>query len=149
MAALQDLARELGENGAGSIPGDLRGESEGAAQAAVRLEAAQKGVRLYRNNVGSLKDERGVPVRYGLANESAAMNKLLKSSDLVGWRRRVIMPWEVPETGLLIGQTVLREMKAPGWTYSGTEREEAQRRFLLLGAADGCDAQFCTGSGTL
>jgi hypothetical protein len=146
MAALQDLARELGQDGAGSIPDDLRGDSEGAAQAAVRLEAAQKGVRLWRNNVGALVDERGVPVRYGLANESAAVNKVLKSADLIGIRPVVITPQHV---GATIGQFVSREMKAPGWTYSGTEREEAQRRWALLVAACGGDAGFATGAGTL
>jgi hypothetical protein len=145
-AALADLARELGLEGAGSIPEGVRGDSEAAAQAAVRLEAAQKGVRLYRNNVGALVDERGVPVRYGLANDSAKINKLIKSADLIGWRPILITPYHV---GATIAQFVSREIKEPGWRYTGTEREQAQQRWALMVARDGGDAAFCTGAGTL
>lgn len=146
MAALQDLGQHLGLEGAGSIPDGLRGSGEAAAQAAVRLEAAQKGVRLYRNNVGALIDERGVPVRFGLANDSAAMNKVIKSADLIGIRPIVITPLHV---GATIGQFVSREMKAPGWRYTATEREQAQQRWALLVANLGGDAGFATGAGTL
>ena len=38
--------------------------------------ATDLGARLFRNNVGVLKDERGVPVRYGLQ---------VGSGDLIGW----------------------------------------------------------------
>lgn len=38
--------------------------------------ATEMGARLFRNNVGVLKDERGVPVRYGLQ---------VGSGDLIGW----------------------------------------------------------------
>jgi hypothetical protein len=145
-AALADLHREMGLDGAGSIPEGVRGKSEAAAQAAVRLEAAQKGVRVWRNNVGALTDDRGVPVRYGLANDSAAMNKVIKSADLIGIRPVLITPAHV---GQMIGQFVSREMKAPGWKYTGTDREQAQHRWALLVASVGGDASFCCGSGTL
>lgn len=52
---------------------------------AIRLAASQRGWRLWRNNSGVLLDRRGVPVRYGLANESKAMNTQFKSGDLIGW----------------------------------------------------------------
>lgn len=142
-AALADLQADLGLNGAGTLE---KGESEGAAQAAVRLEGAQKGLRLWRNNVGALLDERGVPVRYGLANDSAKMNKVIKSGDLIGIRPVFITQQHL---GYTIGQFVSREMKAPGWRYTGTEHEQAQQRWALLVGAMGGDAAFATGTGTL
>lgn len=122
------------------------GHTEAYSTSLIRLEAAQKGVRLWRNNVGALKDENGRWVRFGLANESARLNAKLKSSDWIGWRRTLITPRHV---GCTIGQACLREMKRPGWKYTGTEREQAQLQFLTLAALDGCDASFATGPGTL
>lgn len=90
--------------------------SETAVQTARRLAAAQQGNRLWRNNVGALPDERGIPVRYGLANDSAKTNKVFKSSDLIGITRRIITPDMV---GCLIGQFTAEETKKPGWSYQG------------------------------
>lgn len=116
--------------------------SEAGVQKAVQLEASRLGGRLFRNNVGALKDERGVPIRYGLANESKEMNKVVKSSDLIG-----IRPINIG--GKTIGQFVAREMKEPGWKYCGNEHERAQLKFIELINKLGGDAQFCTGVGTL
>lgn len=110
------------------------------------LEASRKGVRMWRNNVGALKDANGRVVRYGLANETARLNETLKSSDYIGWRTVIIQPHHV---GMRFGQCVLREMKAPGWNYTGTKREVAQLAFLGMAANAGCDAAFCTGEGSL
>lgn len=125
----------------GAVPG-----SEARQQDLVRLEAAKKGVRLFRNNVGALPDKGGRYVRYGLANDSQALNDVLKSPDLVGWRKVTITADMV---GTVIAQTVLREMKEDGWSYSGDAHERAQLAFLELAAADGADAKFATGPGTL
>lgn len=144
LAALKDLENTLGLDGPGAPL--TKGESEAAAQAAVRLEGAQKGLRLWRNNVGALVDERGVPVRYGLANDSKKMNELIKSADLIGIRPVYITPAHV---GLTLGQFTSREIKEPGWHYTGTEREEAQQRWALLVNSLGGDAGFATGPGTL
>jgi hypothetical protein len=116
---------------------------ESAVQNAVRLEAAEKGIRLFRNNVGALFDNRGVPVRYGLANDTAALNAKLKSADLIGWRPVEVSP------GKIIAQFVSRECKRPGWQYKATDRERAQLAWAKLINATGGDAQFCTGVGTL
>lgn len=131
--------------------------SEAYAQSLVRLEAPRKGVRLFRNNVGMLRNEAGQPVRFGLANESAPVNKDLKSGDLIGWRRRVITVDDVIAAGgvLVIAQIVSRECKRPGWVPAPPTnvklfaREEAQRRWINLVNADGGDAAFATGEGTL
>jgi len=104
------------------------------------------GWRLFRNNVGVLKDERGVPVRYGIANDSPAMNKRIKSSDLIGIRPVVIAPDMVGST---IGQFVAREVKKAGWKYKGTEHEKAQLAFGTLVIALGGDFKFWNGSDPL
>lgn len=145
LAALKDLEHELGLGGLGTMRAD-DGASEGAVQSRVRLEAAQKGVRLFRNNVGQLLDATGRPVRYGLANDSKAMNETIKSADLIGWRRVLIGPQHV---GHVVAQFVSREIKEVGWTYGDTKREQAQKRWALMAAADGADAGFATGEGTL
>lgn len=146
LQALQELQAIFGMHGGHELPAEVKGTSEAAVQAAVRLEAARKGVRLFRNNVGALIDSRGVPVRYGLANESKQVNEVMKSSDLVGWRPLLITPQHV---GMVVGQTVLRECKKAGWHYTGDAHEQAQLAWLTLGVSGGCDAAFCTGVGTL
>ena len=121
-------------------------DSEAYAQSLVRLEAAQKGVRLFRNNSGALKDDKGRLVRFGLGNESAALNERLKSSDLIGWRPVMITPVHV---GAVIAQVVGREIKPRGWRYTGAGRETAQANWINLMLADGGDACFATGEGTI
>lgn len=121
-------------------------DSEAAVQADVRLEAAAKGIHLFRNNVGVLEDKTGRPVRYGLANDSAKLNKIIKSSDLIGWRRVRI---DQAHVGSVIAQFVARECKAANWTYSGNDHEVAQLAWLKLINANGGDAQFCNKIGSL
>lgn len=135
-AALAELAD------CGPTPPELAGKSEAAAQAAVRIAASAAGARLWRNNVGVMQDERGVPVRFGLANESARMNQSVKSSDLIGIRPVTVRPEHV---GTQLGVFTAREVKAPGWTYRGTAREVAQLKFISLVRSLGGDADFTTG----
>lgn len=146
MAALQELQALFGMHGGHFLPPTVKGTSEAATQAAVRLEAARKGVRLFRNNVGVLMDATGRPVRYGLANESKQVNDVCKSADLIGWRPVLIGPQHV---GQVIGQFVSRECKRPGWHYKGDAHEQAQLAWAQLVAAGGGDAAFCNGEGTL
>jgi hypothetical protein len=123
-----------------------QGKSEAWASSVMLLEASQKNVRMFRNNVGALQDKTKRLVRYGLANESEAMNKVLKSSDYVGWRPFLIQPHHV---GYIIAQFVAREMKEPGWQYAGDDHEAAQLACINMINADGGDACFATGAGTL
>lgn len=145
--ALQDLQVQLGVL---TIPDAAQAsgpaKSEAWAQSAVRLEAGQKGVKLWRNNVGALPDRNGRLVRYGLANDSAEMNDKIKSGDLVGWRPILITPAHVGHT---LGQFVSREIKEPGWQYTGAAHEQAQLTWVNAVNAAGGDARFCTGPGTL
>lgn len=122
------------------------GKSEAWAQSVVRLEASEKGVKLFRNNVGVLEDKTGRPVRYGLGNDSPKMNEVIKSGDLIGIRPLMILPHHVGHT---FGQFVSREIKAPGWQYTGQGREAAQMAWANLINACGGDAAFATGPGTL
>lgn len=145
LEALADLNAQLGLLGGFEVE-EKQGSSEEAMSALVRLEGASKGVKLFRNNVGALKDDRGVPVRYGLANDTAKLNKVLKSGDLIGWRRKLIEPHMV---GWHIAQFVSREVKEKGWVYTGQGREPAQLSWASMVCAAGGDGGFAAGPGSL
>lgn len=143
-AAMDELKAEmLSEN---TLPLIKGGESEAAVQAEVRLEGAEINCPLWRNNVGVLKDERGVPVRFGLANDSKAVNQRIKSSDLIGCKPVLI---SIDMVGQTIGQFVARETKRRNWVYRGNDREQAQLKFMNIVNALGGDAAFANGRGTL
>lgn len=116
--------------------------TEAGAQVQVRLAATRTGVRLWRNNVGAGKLADGSFIRWGLANESTEMNRLLKSGDLIGIRPVLITPEHVGRT---LGQFVSREVKRPGWRYTGNQRETAQQAWVDLIRRLGGDADFTTG----
>jgi hypothetical protein len=120
--------------------------SEAAVVAQVRLEATEKGGRLYRNNVGACYDEAGNFIRYGLANDSAKLNAVIKSGDLIGIKPVIITQELVGHT---IGQFWSRECKEGLWRYRGTEREVAQLNWINHVNALGGDAAFCNGRGSL
>lgn len=85
--------------------------SEQQIQQAIRLKLSKGPVRLFRNNTGALRDERGQLVRYGLCSGS---------SDLIGLTQVTITPD-------MVGQTVAVftaiEVKAP--TGRPTAEQEA------------------------
>lgn len=144
--AMRELASIFGLHGGHTLPDSIKGTSEAAVQAAVRLEAAAAGCHLWRNNVGVLMDTNSRPVRFGLANDSKQLNEAIKSADLIGWRTMLIEPHHV---GQQVAVFVSRECKRPGWHYTGSDRERAQLAWAQLVAAAGGDAAFCTGVGTL
>ena len=57
--------------------------SEQRIQQEIRLALSRGPVRLYRNNTGTLRDQHGRPVQFGLCKGSA---------DLIGWRTVTITP---------------------------------------------------------
>ena len=117
---------------------------EAALQKRVRLQYAEMGILLWRNNVGACVDERGNYIRYGLANESKQMNRRIKSSDLIGINPIVITNAMV---GLTIGQFIALECKHPGWIYKGVDQEMAQQNYINLVKSKGGYATFITGLG--
>lgn len=146
-AALFDLRECMGIGGAMAMPAvELEGKpgSEVRQQGLIRLDAAKNGVWLTRNNVGALLDERGVPVRYGLANESKAQNQAVKSADLIGVRPILIGPQHV---GSVIGQFVSVECKHETWQYKGDKHEVAQLNWCNFIVSKGGFACFATGPG--
>lgn len=119
-------------------------QSEARVQQEIRLASIVTGSNLLRNNVGALLDKRGVPVRYGLANESKAQNEKLKSSDLIGWTQVTITPDMVGRTFAVFTSV---EVKEDGWVYTGTGREVAQKRWVDLVLAAGGLAGFANSVG--
>ena len=112
----------------------------------IKLEASKIGARLWRNNVGATYTSTGGFIRYGLANDSLTLNKMIKSADLIGIKPILITQEHV---GRVIGQFVSRETKIPGWHYSGSDHERAQLAWAELIISLGGDACFATGEGTL
>jgi len=140
LAELHDVV--LGTDAPSDAEAVAADKSEAWAQSRVRIEFNASGGRAWRNNVGVLTDDRGVPVRFGLANDSAAINHVLKSGDLIGIKPRIVTP---DMLGQLIGQFWSREVKKPGWKYTGTPREVAQLAWVNLVLRHGGDAKFTTG----
>lgn len=122
-AALSELAQIMGVDKVTDVVTSTGLTSESQVQNQRRLMASKRGGRLWRNNKGVLPDARGVPVRFGLINDTPALGKKLRSPDLVGINPVLITPEMV---GTVIGQWDSEEVKKPGWVYKGTEHERAQ-----------------------
>lgn len=80
------------------------------------VRAFQMGFALWRNNSGALPNQNGVPVRFGLGNDSKKFNEVWKSLDLVG-----IGPY---------GRFLTVDAKPPGWTRPRNKRERAQQAHI-------------------
>lgn len=143
--ALHDLRMMMGVDTNGARSATTEDGSESRQQSIVRMDAARHGVWLTRNNVGVLRDERGVPVRYGLANESKAQNMAVKSADLIGIKPVLIGSHHI---GQVIGQFVSREVKWAGWQWKGDSHEQAQLAWCNFILSKGGDAAFATGEGS-
>jgi len=79
------------------------------------LQLTERGARVFRNNVGFLKDRFGNLVKYGVCNPGG--------SDLIGWKSIVITPDMVGKKAALF---VAVEVKA--WDGTSTEEQEDFQR---------------------
>ena len=143
--AVEDLRARIGVVTQASVAiEDNTGEA--GVQAFTRLSASRRGGILWRNNVGvCYHPGTQQPVRYGLANDSKKMNENVKSSDLIGITPVLITPDMFGQT---IGVFTARECKRPGWMWSGTKREKAQKNFLNIVNGMGGDGRFvCSTTG--
>jgi hypothetical protein len=135
--ALQELRAVMGM--AETVPQDVAGFSEAAVQQQVRLDASTRGLRLWRNNNGAATDTTGRTFRFGLANDSPALSKKIKSSDLIGTTPHVVTPADV---GRVLAVFTSYEVKRSGWRYTGTPREVAQAAWISLIVSLGGIAKF-------
>lgn len=116
--------------------------TESPVLAGTQLECARLGVLVQRNNVGACQDKTGRLIRFGLMNESAKVNEILKSSDLICVTPIRITPEMI---GQVIGVYTALETKRPGWHLTpGDDRGQAQDRYHQLVRQHGGRAGFVT-----
>ena len=120
--------------------------SETTVQQQTRLLHARLNGQNWRNNVGAglIVDEYGNErqVRWGLANESAQQNTVMKSSDIIGITPITIQPHHV---GRIFGVFTALETKRPGWHLTpGDKRGLAQQKFIDIVRNVGGFAGFVT-----
>lgn len=116
-------------------------KSEDSVSKDIRFQTSNEcGTKLFRNNVGAFQSKTGAWVRYGLANESKAMNSHVKSSDFIGFTPVVV-------TEQMVGSTVAVftaiEAKEEGYKPSGAKQVahyEAQKRFCDMAEGFGAIA---------
>lgn len=95
--------------------------SEQSIQQHIRLACSRGPVRLFRNNTGTLKDQHGRPVQFGLAKGSA---------DLIGWTTRTITPE-------MVGQQVAVFTSIEVKTPTGRVRPDQKQWLEAVQAAGG------------
>ncbi|MEY3659390.1 MAG: hypothetical protein RLZZ169_215 [Pseudomonadota bacterium] len=95
--------------------------SEQTIQQQIRLSLSRGRVRLFRNNTGTLRDQHGRPVTFGLAKGSA---------DLIGWTTRTITPD-------MVGQQVAVFTSIEVKTPTGRISPEQQAWLQVVQAAGG------------
>ena len=115
---------------------------EAATSSHIRLASPHHNCELWRNNVGVAEDMRGVPVRYGLANESRQQNLQIKSSDFIGITTITITADMV---GQQIGVFTAVETKKSNWKFlQSCKRSVAQKVFHDIVKNAGGFAGFAT-----
>jgi len=95
--------------------------SEQQIQQQIRLSCSRGPVRLYRNNTGTLRDQHGRPVSFGLCKGSA---------DLIGWRTVTVTPE-------MVGQQVAVFTSIEVKAASGRLRPEQRQWLDAVQAAGG------------
>ena len=95
--------------------------SEQQIQQEIRIACGTGDTRLFRNNTGTLRDQNGRPVQFGLCKGSA---------DLIGWKRVTITPE-------MVGSTVAVFVSIEVKTATGRLRPEQQQWLDAVQAAGG------------
>jgi hypothetical protein len=95
--------------------------SEQSIQQHIRLICSTGATRLFRNNTGTLRDQHGRPVSFGLCKGSA---------DLIGWRTVTITPE-------MVGQQMAVFTSIEVKTATGRLRPEQQQWLDAVQAAGG------------
>jgi len=95
--------------------------SEQHIQQHIRIACSTGQTRLFRNNTGTLRDQHGRPVQFGLAKGSA---------DLIGWTTRTITPD-------MVGQQVAVFTSIEVKTATGRLRPEQQQWLDAVQSAGG------------
>ena len=95
--------------------------SEQSIQQHIRIACSTGATRLFRNNTGTLKDQHGRPVQFGLCKGSA---------DLIGYRTVTITPD-------MVGQQVAVFLSIEVKTPTGRIRPEQQQWLEKIQAAGG------------
>jgi len=95
--------------------------SEQQIQQHIRLACSTGNTRLFRNNTGTLRDQHGRPVQFGLCKGSA---------DLIGYRSITITPE-------MVGSTVAVFLSIEVKTSTGRLRPEQQQWLDAVQAAGG------------
>jgi len=95
--------------------------SEQSIQQHIRLTCSTGATRLFRNNTGTLRDQHGRPVSFGLCKGSA---------DLIGWRTVTITPD-------MVGQQVAVFTSIEVKTPTGRVKPEQQQWLDAVQAAGG------------
>ena len=115
---------------------------ESAVQNHTREQFAYIGP-IWRNNSGACEDKTGRLIRYGLGNDSAKLNKEIKSSDLIGITPTIAF---VPNIGWqTLGIFTALECKPSDWHIkSSDERAQAQLKFHDIVRQHGGYAGFVT-----
>lgn len=113
---------------------------ESATTSHIRLDAANQGLLLWRNNSGGFYDEKGRFVRYGLGSFTEKDD--YKSSDYIGITPVFITPEMV---GSVVGVFTAVEMKAEGWKfYQSDKRALKQSNFHDMVLRNGGYAGFAS-----
>lgn len=117
--------------------------SETVVQQRTRLAFADIGP-MWRNNVGACVDDTGRQIRYGLGNDSAQLNAVIKSSDLIGITP--VTAWlHSAQSWVTLGVFTALEIKASGWhQVPSDDRAVAQAKFHQIVRDAGGFAGFVT-----
>ena len=95
--------------------------TEQRIQQQIRIACSTGDTRLFRNNTGTLRDQHGRPVQFGLCKGSA---------DLIGWRTLTVTPD-------MVGQRIAVFLSIEVKTPTGRLRPEQQQWLDAVQAAGG------------